>query len=318
MANQSATRLKTWPDLPLAAWSETYATLHLWTQIVGKIRLVQSPWVNHAWHATLYVTARGLTTSPIPHGRRVFQIDFDFISHQLIVQCADGGVGGFALEPQSVAAFLARLMEELNRLHLPVNIHNRPTEVMDAIPFDRDEVHRAYDPEYANRFWRVLVQADRVFKRFRAGFIGKCSPVHFFWGAPDLAVTRFSGRRAPEHPGGIPNLPDWVTREAYSHEVSSGGFWPGGGPVPHAAFYSYAYPEPAGFPQAPVKPAAAFYSIDLREFILPYDTVQQSDDPDGTLLEFLQTTYDAAATLGNWDRASLERAPGVPLNTGGH
>ncbi|KAF0190922.1 MAG: hypothetical protein FD165_2293 [Gammaproteobacteria bacterium] len=307
MQAQSVAGFEVWPDLPLESWSATCATLHLWTQIVGKIRLVQSAWVNHSWHATLYVTARGLTTSAVPCGTRMFQIDFDFVSHQLNVLSTDGSRGGFALEPQSVATFYARLMDELNRLHLPVNIRKTPNEVVDAIPFDRDEVHRAYDPVYANRFWRILVQADRIFKTFRARFIGKCSPVHFFWGAADLAVTRFSGRRAPEHPGGIPNLPDRVTREAYSHEVSSCGFWPGGGPVPYPAFYSYAYPEPAGFAAAPIQPGGAFYSTDLREFILPYDVVRRATSPDDTLLDFLQTTYEAAATLANWERASLER-----------
>lgn len=300
-------RWEPWPSLPLEVWAETHETLHLWTQIVGKVRLAQSPWVNHAWHVPLYVTGRGLTTSPIPQGPRTFQIDFDFVTHRLILQSSDGGTGGFALEPQSVARFYARLMEEMGKLGLHVEIYGKPNEVPDPIPFDQDEIHRSYDPEYANRYWRVLVQADRVFKEFRARFIGKCSPVHFFWGAPDLAVTRFSGRPAPEHPGGIPNLPDWVTREAYSHEVSSCGFWAGGGPIPYAAFYSYAYPEPDGFAAAPVKPDAAFYSADLHEFILPYDAVRQSESPDRTLLDFLQSTYEAAANLAQWDRASLER-----------
>jgi hypothetical protein len=296
-----------WPSLPFEAWSDTCATLHRWLQIVGKIRLAQSSWVNHGWHVTLYVSATGLTTSPIPYGNRTFQIDFDFVKHRLAVQSSVGGTGGFALEPQSVAAFYQRLMQEMARLDLQVRIYPKPNEVADAVRFDLDEAHCAYDAEYANRFWRVLVQADRVLKDFRARFIGKCSPVHFFWGAADLAVTRFSGRRAPEHPGGIPNLPDWVTREAYSHEVSSCGFWPGGGAVPYAAFYSYAYPEPAGFPAAAVKPGAAFYSPDFREFILPYDVVRQSPSPDSTLLDFLQTTYEIAANLARWDRTSLER-----------
>jgi hypothetical protein len=299
-----AMRSQAWPRLPLEAWSDTCATLHMWTQIVGKIRLAQSSWINHSWHVTLYVTARGLSTSPIPHDIRTFQIDFDFIDHRIVVH---GGMAGFALEPQSVAAFYRRLMEEMAKLDLRVDIHKRPNEVPDPIRFDRDDVHRAYDREYANRFWRALVQADRVFKAFRGRFIGKCSPVHFFWGAPDLAVTRFSGRRAPEHPGGIPNLPDRVTREAYSHEVSSCGFWPGGGTAPYAAYYSYAYPEPAGFSTAQVRPAAAFYSAELREFILPYDVVRESKSPDDTLLDFLQTTYEAAANSGKWDRDSLER-----------
>jgi hypothetical protein len=296
-----------WPSLPLDAWQETYATLHMWLQVVGKIRLEQSPWVNHSWHVTLYVTARGLTTSPIPDGARVFQIDLDFVHHRLVVLSSDGREGGFALEPQSVATFYARLMAELKKLDHRIEIRRTPNEVADPIRFDRDEAHCSYDPEYANRFWRVLVQADRVFKQFRTRFSGKCSPVHFFWGAPDLAVTRFSGRRAPEHPGGVPHLPDWVAREAYSHEVSSCGFWPGGGPIPYAAFYSYAYPEPDGFAAAVVEPSEAFYSSDLREFLLPYDVVRQAKSPDETLLSFLQTTYEAAAKLAKWDRSSLER-----------
>jgi hypothetical protein len=299
---------ETWPSLPLEAWGDTFATLHLWTQIVGKVRLAQSPWVNHSWHVALYVTARGLTTSPIPHDNRTFQIDFDFIAHQLVVQSSDGGTAGFALEPQSVATFYRRLMEELEKLGLHVNIYRLPNEIEDPIRFDQDEVHQSYDREYAYRFWRILVQTDRVFKEFRARFIGKCSPVHLFWGAADLAVTRFSGRRAPEHPGGIPNLPDWVTREAYSHEVSSCGFWPGGGALPYPVFYSYAYPAPAGFSDAAVKPSAAFYNTDFGEFVLPYDAVRESESPDSTLLEFLQSTYEAAANLAEWDRGSLERA----------
>ena len=302
-------RPEAWPSLPLEAWKDTYATLHMWTQIVGKVRLARSPWTNHSWHVTLYVTARGLTTSPVPYGVRTFQIDFDFISHQLTVQSSDGLSGRVVLQPQSVATFYASLMAEMERLDLHVDINRTPNEVADPIPFEEDETHRAYDAEYANRFWRILVQADRIFKEFRARFTGKCSPVHFFWGAPDLAVTRFSGRRAPKHPGGVPNLPDWVAREAYSEEVSSCGFWPGGGPIPYAAFYSYAYPEPAGFAASSVQPGAAFYSSDLREFILPYDIVRQSESPDETLLEFLQTTYAAAANLAKWDRSSLERTP---------
>jgi hypothetical protein len=299
-------REKVWPSLPLASWSETYATSHMWAQVVGKIRLVKTPQINHSWHTVLYVTARGLTTSPIPDGTRTFQIEFDFVSHQLILQTSDGRSGAFALEPQSVATFYRRLMEEMEKLDLHVSIHKKPNEVPVAILFDQDESHRAYDRDYANRFWRILVQADRIFKEFRGRFIGKCSPVHLFWGGLDLAVTRFSGRRAPEHPGGIPNLPDRITREAYSHEVSSCGFWPGGGAIPYAAFYSYAYPEPAGFSQASIKPDAAFYSADFREFILPYDVVRQAESPDDTLLEFLQTTYEAAANLSHWDRGSLE------------
>ncbi len=295
-----------WPTLPLEAWSDTCATLHMWTQIVGKIRLKQSPWINHSWHVTLYVTTRGLTTSPIPYGNRTFQIDFDFIGHEVKIQSSEGGVAGFSLQPQSVAAFYRRLQSEMGTLDLHVNINEKPNEIPDPIPFDRDETHKAYDPVYANRFWRVLVQADRVFKEFRARFVGKCSPVHYFWGAPDLAVTRFSGRPAPQHPGGVPHLPDRVAREAYSHEVSSCGFWPGGGPVAYPVFYSYAYPEPSDFAGAPVKPSAAFYNTDLREFILPYDAVRAAESPDETLLDFLQTTYEAAANLAKWDRKFLE------------
>ena len=307
VTTRAATETGPWPGLPLEAWSETFATLHLWTQIVGKIRLVQSPWVNHSWSATLYVTARGLTTSPIPHGTRTFQLDFDFVDHRLLIQSSDGGLGAAALRPQSVAAFYRRLWNELDKLGLRVRISATPNEVEDPIPFEEDETHASYDPDYANRFWRVMMQSDRVFKRFRARFIGKCSPVHFFWGAADLAVTRFSGRPAPEHPGGVPHLPDAVTREAYSHEVSSCGFWPGGGAIPYPAYYSYAYPEPDRFAETPVKPDAAFYSRDLREFILPYDAVRQSESPDDRLLEFLQTTYEAAANLGAWNREALER-----------
>ena len=307
MIVRNASTLETWPSLPLDAWSDTYATLHRWLQIVGKIRLAQSPWVNHSWHVTLYVTATGLTTSPIPYGDRTFQIDFDFVEHRLIVAASDGRAAGFPLEAQSVATFYRRLMAELAKLQIDVRINALPSEIADAAPFDEDEVHRSYDPVYANRFWRILVQSDRVLNIFRARFVGKCSAVHLFWGGLDLAVTRFSGRPAPEHPGGIPNMPDWVARDAYSHEVSSCGFWPGGGSIAYPAFYAYAYPEPPGFASAMVKPAAAFYSTELREFVLPYDAVRQSAAPAATLLDFLQTTYQAAANLGKWDRAALER-----------
>src|SRR5688572_12392682 len=300
-------RTGAWPDLPLAAWQDTFATLHLWTQIVGKIRLVKSPWLNHSWHTTLYVTSRGLTTSPIPDGKRTFELEFDFTAHRLELRSSDGRREEVPLRPQSVASFRSLVMEALRRLDIDVRISRKPSELVDPIPFAEDETHRSYDAEYAHRFWLALVQVDRVFKIFRTRFLGKASPVHYFWGAGDLAVTRFSGRRAPEHPGGIPNLPDWITREAYSHEVSSCGFWPGGGPILYPAFYSYAYPEPSGFAGAPVKPEEAFYSSDLREFILPYDAVRLAPSPNDVLLDFLQTTYEAAATLGNWDRASLER-----------
>ncbi|HEV8335649.1 MAG TPA: DUF5996 family protein [Candidatus Polarisedimenticolia bacterium] len=307
MVVSSASASEAWPPLPLEEWQDTCATLHLWTQVVGKVRLTQTPWTNHSWHVALYVTARGLTTRTIPHGERIFQIDFDFVDHRLVVANSDGRAGGFPLEPQTVAVFYARLMAELDRLDLHVGIHRKPNEVPEAIPFDKDETHRAYDAEYANRFWRILLQSDRILKIFRARFGGKCSPIHFFWGSADLAVTRFSGRPAPEHPGGVPNLPDWVARDAYSEEVSSCGFWAGGGPIPYAAFYSYAYPEPPGFAAAPVRPAGAFYSNDLREFILPYDVVRESPSPDQALLDFLETTYEAAAGLGQWNRGSLER-----------
>jgi hypothetical protein len=296
-----------WPALELQPWVATRDTFQLWLQIIGKIRLEQTPWVNHGWHTALYVTSRGLTTSPIPHGEREFQIDLDLIDHRLIIASSDGRIGGFALSPQTVAAFYARLMEELSRLTLPVKIFARPNELPEVIPFAEDNVHRSYDAEAVTRFWRALVQADRVMKDFRARFIGKCSPVHLFWGAMDLAVTRFSGRTAPLHPGGVPNLPDRVTREAYSHEVSSCGFWSGTAPIDYPAFYAYAYPEPPGFTDARVGPAGAFYSPDFREFILPYNRVRESSTPDETLLQFFQTTYEAAADLGKWDRAALER-----------
>jgi Family of unknown function (DUF5996) len=305
-----AAREEAWPALPLEAWADSCATLHMWAQIVGKIRLRESAPINHGWHSTLYVTSRGLTTTPIPRGLRTFQIDFDFIDHELVVAVSDGTTARIALEPQTVAMFYRRVMGALRGLDLDLKIHARPNEVPDPIPFERDEVHRAYDAAAVNRFWRVLVQSDRVFKQFRSGFIGKCSPVHLFWGALDLAVTRFSGRTAPEHPGGIPNLPDRVTREAYSHEVSSCGFWAGGGAVAYPAYYAYAYPQPAGFAGAGVRPAQAFYSTDLREFVLPYDAVRTSDDPDRTLLEFLESTYAAAADLAMWDRAALESPSG--------
>jgi hypothetical protein len=278
----------------------------MWLQIVGKIRLVQTPWTNHSWHVTLYVTARGLTTSPIPHGSNTFEIRFDFVDHQLRILKGDGGQRSLELKPRSVADFYKAVMTALDELGLPVKIDILPNEIPNPIPFDRDEEHRSYDPEYANRFWRVLVQADRVFKEFRSRFCGKCSPVHLFWGAPDLAVTRFSGRAAPKHPGGIPHLPDAITREAYSQEVSSLGFWPGADVMPMAIFYSYAYPEPAGFSQAKIKPDAASYNAQLHEFVLPYDAVRTAKSPDDVLLEFAQSAYDAASQLGKWDRAALE------------
>ena len=296
-----------WPSLPFEAWQNTCETLQLWTQIVGKIRLAQMPWINHSWHVPLYVTARGLTTTPIPHGATTFQIDFDFIDHRLVIQTSDGDVRALELKPQSVAAFYQALMAELADLGLDVTIYATPNEVEEPIPFAEDETHAAYDADYAHRFWQVLAQTERVLRQFRARFIGKCSPVHFFWGSFDLAVTRFSGRPAPPHPGGIPNLPDWITREAYSHEVSSAGLWPGGEGYPQPLFYSYAYPAPEGFASASVKPEAAFYDGDLGEFVLSYDDVRQAADPDAVLLDFLQSTYEAAADLGQWDRIALER-----------
>jgi len=296
-----------WPDIPLAAWRDTFATLHLWTQIVGKIRLAKSPWLNHSWHTTLYVTSRGLTTSPIPDDTRTFELEFNFVEHRLDIRSSDGRHDEVPLRPQSVATFYRLVTEALRRLDLDVHIARKPSEVVDPIPFAEDEEHRSYDAEYAHRFWLALVQADRVLKIFRARFTGKASPVHYFFGAGDLAVTRFSGRLAPVHPGGIPNLPDWITREAYSHEVSSCGFWPGSGAIDYPAFYSYAYPAPSGFGEARVGPDGAFYSKDYGEFILPYDRVARASSPDDALLEFLQSTYEAAATLGGWDRAALER-----------
>jgi hypothetical protein len=303
----SPNALADWPELRLADWIDTRDTLQMWLQIVGKVRLRLTPPLNHSWHSTFYLTARGLTTSPIPFGTRLFHVDLDFVDHRLIIATIDGASGGFPLEPQSVATFYARLMEELTRLGLPVHISAKPNEVANAIPFALDEVHRSYDRDPAQRCWRALSQADRVMKQFRTRFIGKASPVHLFWGGMDLAVTRFSGRTAPPHPGGIPNLPDEVTREAYSHEVSSCGFWSGTDPVNYPAFYAYAYPQPLGFAEARVRPDGAFYSTDFGEFILPYDRVRGAADPDATLLEFLQSTYEAAADLARWDRAALEK-----------
>lgn len=296
---------ETWPALPFAEWKDTAKTLHMWTQIVGKIRLARTPWINHSWHVTLYLTARGLTTSPIPHGTASFEILFDFIDHQLQILTSEGEGRAIPLRPLSVAAFYRQVMTALEELELPVEINTTPNEVDPAVPFEENESDASYDPEYANRFWRVLLQSDRVFKEFRSEFCGKCSPVHFFWGSFDLAVTRFSGRRAPPHPGGIPHLPDAVTREAYSHEVSSLGFWPGNEMMPEPIFYSYAYPEPRGFSEAKIEPALAGYDPQLKEFVLSYEKMRQSESPDRTLLEFARSTYDAACTLGNWDRAGF-------------
>jgi Family of unknown function (DUF5996) len=281
-------------------------TLRLWTQIVGKIRLVQSPWLNHSWHVPLYVDARGLTTSLIAHGDRAFDLSFDFIDSMLVLRTSEGEERGIALAPQSVADFHHRVMTALDGVAMPVRIDEMPNEIEGAIRFSEDRTHCVYDAGYAQRFWRVLLQVDRVLHLFRTGFIGKCSPVHFFWGSFDMAVTRFSGRTAPPHPGGVPNLPDAVAREAYSHEVSSCGFWPGGGGLDDAAFYSYAYPAPDGFAKATVQPAQAYFHPTLAEFVLPYEAVRTAADPDSTLLAFLNSTYEAAADLAHWDRAALE------------
>ena len=296
-----------WPPLSYEEWKDTLATLHLWTQVVGKIRLAQTLWTNHSWHVTLYVTSRGLTTSPIPYGTRTFEIVFDFLDHKLRILTGEGAVESLPLAPRTVADFYQEVFARLRALDLDIGIRTLPCEIPDAIPFDADREHGAYDPEQATRYWRALVQADRVLKEFRSRFIGKASPVHFFWGGFDLAVTRFSGRSAPQHPGGIPHLADWVTREAYSHEVSSCGFWPGNEALPRAVFYAYAYPEPDGFKTARVRPAAAGYNADLGEFLLPYDNVRGASSPDATLLEFLQSSYEAAADFGGWDRRALER-----------
>jgi hypothetical protein len=305
-------RAERWPDLPYAAWKDACETLHLMTQVVGKIRLAKTPWLNHSWHVTLMVTARGLATPPIFEGGRAFEIAFDFIDHVLWVRTSDGHVRQLMLRPVAIAEFHADVLLALEDLGIDVRINEMPNEIADAVPFPSDRVHAAYDRDYANRFWRVLLATYDVMSHFRSAFLGKVSPVHFFWGSFDLAVTRFSGRRAPPHPGGVPRLPDAVAREAYSHEVSSAGFWPGGGPIDYPAFYSYAYPAPEGFSAAPVRPAQAFFSRDLGEFILPYDAMRTASDPDGALIDFLQSTYAAAADLAKWDRAALECAPGEP------
>jgi hypothetical protein len=300
-----------WPDLSYDAWKDTRDTLHLWTQIVGKIRLALTPWLNHSWHVPFYVTARGLTTSPIYYKQRSLEIAFDFNEHVLDVTTSAGDRRQIALGPRTVAEFYDTVMALLQEIGVVVKIKDLPSEIPSAVPFSRDLTHAAYDAAYVKRFWDVLVQADRVFKQFRTGFIGKASPVHFFWGSFDLAVTRFSGRRAPPHPGGVPGLADEVVRDAYSHEVSSAGFWPGGSGFDHAAFYSYAYPEPSGFRTSSVEPPAAFFSEALSEFLLPYDVVRTASDPDGVLLAFLNATYEAAARTGKWDRAALEYPEGI-------
>ena len=302
-----------WPELPYGAWKDTAVTLQLWAQVVGKIRLARTPWLNHSWHVTLYVNARGLTTGPIPYEGRTFQIDFDFIDHVLWIRTSVGHYRQVMLRPVRVNEFYSEVMGALEHLGLAVTINTMPCEIAECVAFEKDAIHRSYDAEAVNRFWRILLAANDVMSRFRTGFLGKSSPVHFFWGSFDLAVTRFSGRKAPMHPGGIPHLPNSVAREAYSHEVSSAGFWPGGGgAVDYPAFYSYAYPAPPGFAEAKVKPAQVFFSKILGEFLLPYDAVRTASDPDATLMEFLVSTYEAAANLAKWDRAALECAIGEP------
>ncbi len=298
--------MERWPALVYDEWKDTLATLHLWTQIVGKIRLRLEPLVNHWWNVTLYVTPRGLTTPDMPYkDGRWFGIAFDFLDHRLDIRGCDGEKAGFALEPMTVAQFYEKLMGALDGLDLHVRINTMPNEIAEVIPFEKDTVHKSYDGAYVERFFRALLQADRLCKKFRAPFIGKASPVHFFWGSFDLAVTRFSGRPAPPHPGGIPNMPDWVTREAYSHEEHSVGFWPGG-PGAEAAFYAYAYPEPPGFAEAAVA-LPGFWAAGLREFLLPYESARTSNDPDRTALDFFNQTYNAAADLARWNRVELER-----------
>ena len=296
-----------WPALPpLDDWQDPFETVHLWTQIVGKIRLEQGPWINHSWGSALYVTTRGLTTSPIPYQKNTFAINFDFVDHVLRISTSTGEARSFDLGPMSVATFYEKTMSTLEALGVEVEIYPKPVEIPDPIqPFPEDETHASYDAEAVHRFWRALVQANRVFTAFRARFTGKVSPVHFFWGAFDLAVTRFSGRDAPKHPGGVPNCADWVMEEAYSKELSSAGFWPGTG-LGEAAFYSYAYPEPDGYRNCDVQPNAAYYLDDMGEYVLPYEAVRTADDPDATLLAFLQSTYEAAADHADWDRDALE------------
>ena len=297
-----------WPELPFEKWKDTLATLHLWTQMVGKFRLVQSPWINHSWHATYYLTSRGLTTSPVRYNSSHFQMDFDFLSHRLYIQLEAGRKEELELRPRSVADFYRELTAKLHQLGIDIRIHKTPNEMEIAIPFDQDEQHAAYDGESANRWWRALLKIHDVFVEFRSRFIGKCSPVHFYWGSFDLAVSRFSGRRAPEHPGKVPHLPDWVAKEAYSHEVSSCGFWPGSEQVPYPIFFAYIYPEPDGFKEdSRIAPDGAYYHPDLREFVLRYDAVRESSDPAKSLLKFMQSTYEAAADHAKWDRAALEK-----------
>ncbi len=293
---------KTWPPLSFEKLKDTIATVQLWTQIIGKIRLKKMPWLNHSWHVTLYVSPRGLTTGSIPYDRGIFQLDMDFIGHKLIIMASDGQKEMMELYPRTVAGFYKELFLKLQQMHIDVAIYARPNEVDPAIPFEQDEVHRHYDAVEMFNFWQALVKIEKVFTRFRSGFIGKSSPVHFFWGSFDLAVTRFSGREAPKHGGGAPNMPDRVMQEAYSHEVSSAGFWPGSEQSPAPVFYSYCYPTPADFGEQGVGPAQAFFNKEMGEFFLPYEAVRQADDPEATLLQFLRSTYAAAARTGNWDK----------------
>ncbi len=302
MLHTVADQPECWPSLPLDSWKDTCATLHMWAQIVGKVRLRLTPLVNHWWNVALYVTARGLTTSRIPYGQRAFELRFDFIRHQLVLETSDGIVKTLPLEPRAVADFYREFMAMLRSAGIEVTIWRMPVEIPNPIAFDQDRTHSSYDPAAVEKFWRILLSVDAVFSQFRSGFIGKSSPVHFFWGSFDLAVTRFSGRRAPERPGA-----DAMTREAYSHEVSSVGFWPGSGEIKDAAFYSYTVPEPSRFKDARVQPNAAHYQPKLGEFILMYEDVRKSESPTASLLEFCQSTYGAGASLGNWDRAALER-----------
>jgi len=301
---------KDWPELPSSEWADTLETLHLWSQVVGKIRMELSPWLNHSWSVPLYVTSRGLTSSPIPFGGLSFEIDFDLIDHVLPIRTSDGRTHSLSLEPKSVAHFYNELLGTLADMDIDVSIHPMPNELPEPIPFSEDETHGAYDPRHIERLHGALVQSDRALKAFRARFTGKASPVHFFWGSFDLAVTRFSGREAPEHPGGIPHLPDAITREAYSHEVSSCGFWPGNRDAPDPIFYAYAYPTPERYPEVSVRPEAAFWLSDLGEFVLPYEAVRAADSPDAAVDAFLESTYAAAADLAEWDRRTLEREAG--------
>jgi hypothetical protein len=294
---------ETWPALRYEAWKDTYATLHMWTQVAGKVALARAPWMNHSWAIAMQVTPRGLSTRALPHGRRSFMIEFDFIDHLLVIRSSDGTTRTLALVPRSVADFYREVMRILSDMGLAVKIWPMPVEIPSPIRFDEDTAHQSYDPEYANRLWRILVQSERVLNAARCEFVGKCSPVHFFWGSFDLAVTRFSGRPAPPREG-----PAFM-RDAYSHEVISHGFWPGGGPLPEPVFYAYAVPEPSGLKESAVQPAAAFYHRELGEFVLPYEAVRSATDPDGVIRAFVDSTYERAATLGGWDRAALERAP---------